>query len=178
MEPDDAQTVIEIFPELALGDPLFEVGVRGGEHANVHGERPRFSDGHDFLLEKTQELRLNVEGEVADFVEEQRAAGGRPDETLLIGDRAGEASSPMAEQLAIGQLARRCGAAYGQGTSPCCAASRNGSPAPRGPSGAAFARDQHGQVVPLHALNLIGKPVHRRAGADESGQERLERSLC
>ena len=36
-------------------------------------------------------------------------------ETLLIGDRAGEASSPMAEQLAIGQLARRCGAAYGQG---------------------------------------------------------------
>ena len=45
-------------------------------------------------------------------------------------------------------------------------------------AGAAFAGDQHGQVVALQALNLIGDAVHRRAGADEAGKQRLERPLA
>src|SRR5580765_4293249 len=39
---------------------------------------------------------------------------------------------------------------------------------------AAFARDEHREVVPLQALDLLDHPRHRRAGAQESRQERLE----
>ena len=44
-------------------------------------------------------------------------------------------------------------------------------------AGAALAGDQHGEVVALQPLNLIDDPVHRGAGADEAGQQRLERAL-
>ena len=44
-------------------------------------------------------------------------------------------------------------------------------------AGAAFSGDQHREVVSLHALNLVAEARHRRAGADETGDERLERSL-
>ena len=42
---------------------------------------------------------------------------------------------------------------------------------------AALAGDQHGQVVALQALDLIGYALHRGAGADEPGKQRLERPL-
>ena len=44
-------------------------------------------------------------------------------------------------------------------------------------AGAALAGDQHGQVVPLQALDLLDDAVHGGAGADEPGQQRLERTL-
>ena len=44
-------------------------------------------------------------------------------------------------------------------------------------AGAALAGDEHGEVVALHALNLLGDALHGGARADESGQQRLERSL-
>ena len=43
---------------------------------------------------------------------------------------------------------------------------------------AALAGDQHREVVALQALNLVDDAVHRGAGADESGQQRLERPLA
>ena len=42
------------------------------------------------FLQKPQKLRLNVERQVADLVEEQRAAVGRADHSGRIGDRAGK----------------------------------------------------------------------------------------
>ena len=64
-------------------------------HAHVHALRPGFADRHDLaLLEEPQQLRLHVERQVADLVEEQRAAGGGADEPELIGHRAGEAAAP------------------------------------------------------------------------------------
>ena len=84
----------------------------------------------------------------------------------------------MAEQLAVGQLARRGGAVVRQEHRRAARRAEVDRARDEVLAGAAFAGDQHGQVVPLHALNLIGEPVHRGAGADESGQERLERSLC
>ena len=44
-------------------------------------------------------------------------------------------------------------------------------------AGAALAGDEHGQIVALHPLDLIGDALHRGAGADEPGQQRLERTL-
>ena len=73
-DPDDGEPVVKIFAELALGHALLQVGIGRGEHADVNALRPRFAERHDLaLLEKAQQLRLHVQRQVADFVEEQRA---------------------------------------------------------------------------------------------------------
>ena len=104
-----------------------------------------------------------------------RAAGRRADHARLIGDRAGEAAAPVPEQLAVGQLARRARAVVGQEHRR--AARRPGVNRARDQvlAGAALAGDQHGEVAALQALDLIGDALHRRAGADEAGDQRLER---
>ena len=85
VDPDDAQPVIQILAELAFGDALFEVGVGRREHADVHLLRLGLADRHDLLLlEKPQQLGLDVERQIADFVEEQRAAGGGAHQARLI----------------------------------------------------------------------------------------------
>ena len=77
VDPDHAQAIVQILTELAFGHSLFEVGVGGGEHADVDALGLRLADGHDLLLlQESQQLRLYVDGQIPDLVEEQRAAGG------------------------------------------------------------------------------------------------------
>src|SRR6187401_3029363 len=109
MDADHAKPVIEIFAEFTLRHPLLEVCVGRSEHSDVHGLWTRFPDGHDFaLFQEAKEFRLDVERQVADFVEEQRASDSRANQPLLIGDRAREAAAAMSEQLAVSQLTRGC----------------------------------------------------------------------
>ena len=58
----------------------------------------------DPLLERAQQLHLQRERHLADLVEEQRAAVGRLELALLVGDRAGEGALHVAEQLALEQV--------------------------------------------------------------------------
>ena len=44
-------------------------------------------------------------------------------------------------------------------------------------SSSALARDQHRQIVALQPLDWIDDALHRGAGANKAGHERLERSL-
>src|SRR5262245_44534841 len=58
-----AQPVVEILTKLALGYALLEVGIGGGEDADVDCLGPRLADRHDFaLLQEAQQLRLDVQG--------------------------------------------------------------------------------------------------------------------
>ena len=61
-------------------------------------------------FEEAQELRLDGRLELADLVEEQRAALGRADDARKRVDRAGERAAPVAEELALDELARHGGA--------------------------------------------------------------------
>ena len=178
MDADHAEPVVEIFAELTLGHPLLEVGVGRGEHADVHCLWTRFADRHDLaLLQEAKQLRLDVERQVADFVEEQRASDGGANQPLLIGDRAGEAAAAMPEQLAVGQLASRRRAVVGEEHRGASGRADMNRARDEVFAGAAFPGDQHGEVVTLQPLDLVGEAIHRRAGADESGQQRLEWSL-
>ena len=72
---DDAQPVKQILAELALADAALEIGVRRRDDADVDALRPGVADRQDLaLLEKPEQLRLDVERQIADFVQEQRAA--------------------------------------------------------------------------------------------------------
>ena len=170
--------VIQVFAELAFGDALFEVGVGRRQHAHVHGLRAVLADRHDLaLLEEAQQLGLHVERQVADFVEEQRAAGGGADQAGLIGHRAGERSAAMAEQLAVGELARGGRAVVGQERGGAARRADVNRARDQLLAGAALAGDQHREVVALQPLDLIDHACHRGAGAEEARQQRLERAF-
>src|SRR3954447_13766531 len=83
----------------------------------------------------------------------------------------------MSEQLAVGELTRRTGAVvWKEHVVPPGGACVDGS-RDEVLAGAALARDQDGEIVALHPLDLIRDALHRGAGADESGEQRLERAF-
>ncbi len=75
---DDGEAVVEVVAEAALVDLALEVAVRRRDDAHVDALRCDVADAPDLaLLERAQELRLELERELADLVEEDRAAVGR-----------------------------------------------------------------------------------------------------
>ena len=99
------------------------------------------------------------------------------DQARLIGDRAGEAAAPVAEQLAVGQIAVGRRAVVGQEHRRAALRADVDRARDQLLAGAALAGDQHGQVVALQPLDLLDDAAHRGAGAEEAGQQRLERAL-
>ena len=74
---------------------------------NCGADRPRAADPFDLaFLDRAQQLGLQVRLEVADLVEEQRAAVGQLELADALLDRAGERALFVAEQRALDQLAR------------------------------------------------------------------------
>ena len=104
MDLDDVQPVVEVLAERALRDHLREIAMARCDHASVERERLAIADAFErALLQDAQELRLQLERNLADLVEEQRALAGELESAGAIADRAGERSFDMAEQLALEQ---------------------------------------------------------------------------
>ena len=81
------------------------------DDAHVDGDRLGAADAaHLARLERAQELRLQLERQLADLVEEERAAVGALEGAGDAGDGAGEGAALVAEELALDQR-RRHGAA-------------------------------------------------------------------
>ena len=109
----------------------------------VRLDRMRAADALDLaLLDRPQQLGLQVVSQIADLVEEERPAGGQLELAELLPDRAGERALLVAEQRALDQLLgnrgevhgdeRRVGACPTPGESaaraaPCRCRSRRGS---------------------------------------------------
>ena len=75
---EDVEPVVEILAELAVGDQLLEIAVGRRHHAHVDLDRLGAADALELaLLQHAQQLDLHVERQVADLVEEQRAAVGQ-----------------------------------------------------------------------------------------------------
>ena len=55
------------------------------DHAHVHGNRVRRTDGADIVfLQHPQQFHLQTHGHVADLIEQQRAAVGRLEQAGVI----------------------------------------------------------------------------------------------
>ncbi len=96
--------VVEIFAEPFLAHQQLERAVGGRHEPEVHVDAGAAAQPlHLALLEDAQQLRLRHERQVADLVEEQRAAVGQldPPEPPLV--RAGEGSLLVAEDLGLEQ---------------------------------------------------------------------------
>src|SRR2546422_2627797 len=85
-----------------------EVGVRRRHDAHVHGACRRGAEAaHRLLLERAQQLALQLGSEVVHFVEEERAALGYLEQAGLGRLRVGEGAALVAEQLALEQRDRK-----------------------------------------------------------------------
>ena len=109
MDLDDREPVVEVAAEAAARDLAEHVAVRGRDDAHVVPLALAAAERHDLAgLEHAQELGLQRDRQVADLVEEQRAAVRRGERALAIAGGAGERALDVAEQVALDQrLGRR-----------------------------------------------------------------------
>ena len=105
------QAIIEVLAESPLRDRLLEVDVGGGEDADIDLEGAVAADGLEgAFLQDAQELGLELDGELADLVEQEGAAVGHLEPAGAGLGGAGEGALAVAEQLALEQARRDRGA--------------------------------------------------------------------
>jgi hypothetical protein len=168
MNRHHVEAVVKVLAESPFAHRALEVAVRGRENAHIHLNR--LGSAHAFeclLLEHAQDLRLNAERDVADFVEQDGAAVGSLDHAELARHRAGERAALVAEQLALEQRLGNRGAIdhhHRTVEAPAVMAHRLRDQLL---AGAGFAADQHGGVGRRHAPDGAEQLLHRRAAADD-----------
>ena len=104
---NNIEAVVEIFAEFAVFDQLLEIGVGGGDDADVDAHAFVGAQRHEFaVLKNAQKLDLNFGADGADFVEENAAAIRSFEEAFAIGDGSGEGAFDMAEQECFREVRR------------------------------------------------------------------------
>ena len=108
LDREDAQAVVEVAPEAPLRHRALEVAgwwrPRGARPPCAARVAPRRCDLA--VLQHAQQLRLQLQREVADLVEEERPAVGQLEAAGVRGDRAGEGALLVAEELALDAASR------------------------------------------------------------------------
>ena len=168
---EDGEPVVEIGAEPAAVDVGAQVAVGRGDHANVDGDARRAADPlHGPALEHAQELRLQIEIEVADLVEEHRAAAGALERADPLAIRSGERAALMPEQLAREQRARRRGEVDDDERAVAARAllvDRRGGEIL---AGAGLAAQEHRDVGGRRALEHLVDAAHRERVTDERAE--------
>src|SRR6185436_17184045 len=99
------QPEIQILAVLPRRHGGLQVPVRRRHHAHVDVQRRRAADALErLLLERAQDLRLQRQRQIADFIEEQRAAVRELELPRLALRRAGEGALLVAEELGLEQV--------------------------------------------------------------------------
>ncbi len=163
------EAIEQIFSEGARRDELLQLAVRGRDEPHVDADGLDAADPLELaLLEGAQELHLHLDGDLADLVEEERAAGGELEPARLGRDRAGEGAALVAEQLTLDQLLRDGRAVH---LDERLAAARRVVVQRAGDellAGAALPRDEHRGGAVGHALEHRVDLVQPRGAADDA----------
>ena len=111
-EADDVEAVEEVFAEACRRGPAssrFALVAATMRTSTVSGAG--LAERRDLAgFEEAEQLGLEVEAELADFVEEQGAVAGGADQAGVVAVGAGEGAAAVAEELAFEQVARDGGA--------------------------------------------------------------------
>src|SRR5262249_45611388 len=106
-QPDlhDRDPIVEGGPEPLVVDLLAEASMGGGNDADVRGDVAVAADALDLLaLEGAEQLRLQVDAQLADLVEEDRAACRGFEGSLAGVGRTCERAALVSEELALEQI--------------------------------------------------------------------------
>src|SRR5262245_45804694 len=98
MNIDHVESVVEVFAEAVGLDLLKQIAVGRRDNTHIDLDRCAAADPLDLtLLEHSQQLLLDCQRYLADFVEEDRALVGQLEAALALRDRAGERALFVAE---------------------------------------------------------------------------------
>ena len=104
---EDVQPVVEVLAEAAFADQADQIPVGRRDQPEVDLDLVLAADRIDLaVLQGAQQLHLGVERQLADLVEEQRAAIGFEEFADALLDGAGEGAFLVAEQDALDQILR------------------------------------------------------------------------
>ena len=104
LDAQHVEPVEEVLAEAAGADLGLEFARGRGDHAHVDAARLRFAErAHFLLLEDAQQLDLERQRQLADLVEEERAAVGLDEEAAPRAVGAGEGALGVPEELALEQ---------------------------------------------------------------------------
>src|SRR5207245_11150279 len=102
---NDGEAVEEVGAEAATRHLRFEIAVGGCDDPRIDLTRARVADALEAaLLQEAQQLRLELGRELADLVEEERAASGRLEPAGLVFPCARDGALHVSEQLALEPL--------------------------------------------------------------------------
>ena len=172
-DPDreHAEAIVEILAEPPLAHVGGEVAVGRRDDAHVDGARRVVADAFVLpLLEYAEQLGLEVEREVADLVEEDRALLGEPEASGAIAHRPGERAADVAEELALEHLARDGAAVDLDERAPRAPAPFVDLPREELLPGPRLAQDQHRRVGRGDELDL-GEDVPQRLALPDDATE-------
>src|SRR5664280_2243238 len=160
------EPVIKFLPEATLPDRLLQVDVGGGDDSYIGMAGRIIPDAFVFLLlDESQELRLEGEGQIADFVKQQRSPVAHADPSGVVAHGAGKSPFDMSEQFTFQEFRRqgRTGNNAERHRRPL-APGVNGFGQHR-LTGSAFSADKDGGIRRRRLSRQINGPRHRRAGA-------------
>ena len=103
----DVQAIKEVRPERLCLDHLFEVAIGGCNQSRVRSERARAAEALELpLLKHAKQLRLQLERDFADLVQEHGPAVRELEASDPLRDGAGERALLVPEQLALEEACR------------------------------------------------------------------------
>lgn len=105
VEGEDVEAVEEVGAEAVGAAGFVEVGIGGGDDADIGLAGFLGAEAAELLfLEEAEEFDLGWEGEAVDFVEEEGAGFGEFDEAGAAGGGAGKGTGFMAEQFVFDEF--------------------------------------------------------------------------
>src|SRR5258705_6882246 len=168
MDAEDGESVVEITAETPIHDGLLQIAVGRRDETDVGAERRRATDTFVLaLLDDAEELGFDRGRQLADLVEEQRAARGQLEAAALepVGSREGATLGP--EELRLDERLGHGRAVDGdEGTLGTPARIVDGA-SDQFLARAAFPREQHGGLCRSDARRLIDRLPEGRSLSDD-----------
>ena len=170
-----AEPVVQVAPERPLVDHRVEVAVGGGNDADVDASGERAAETFELpFLQHAQQLGLELERHVADFVEEERAPVGQLEPAGPAGHRAGEGALFVPEQLALDEPGRNRRRAHADEGATLPAAQRMDRASDELLAGARFAQQQDRRFGRGHGFHRLQHAAQRRTRSDDLAKFAME----
>ena len=168
VDGDHGEAEVEILAELAGAHLALEITARRRDDAHVGRERLVAADAAELpRLEHPQQRGLHVEGELADLVEEDRAAARGLERALAQGDRAREGAAFVTEELTLDEGVRdRSAVDDDEGLRTAAAPHDRARQHLLARSGLAL--QEHRRVRPGHAVEDPEDPAHGDPLSDDA----------
>src|SRR3984893_12858305 len=172
------QTKIQILAESSGADGRLQVAIGRRDDSNIDRASFGGADGFYFaLLQGTQQLGLQIHGHVSDFIEEQRAAVGGFEQTLLGLNSSGESAFHITEKFGLDERGHQRRTIHRRERAIFARPREMHAARHHFFSGAAFSQDQHGIFMLADFFDHLVNPLHLGGNADEAPKAGLGAQL-